>query len=192
MTRGWFRGLNFTGGPEFISVSCVSNDTRPHITSLLCPPLAQEKVRARWSHKHTDSRSVRGNVSAFIEANASPFLATKRESNAVLQKINCRSTRYVSKRDTEVASQNLNVAGLDVSGVNPEKSDVGSGRTALATVASEPAAMDAVFPAPARSRLVSDATWKNFFLRRNLHLQGAFAHLPTAQAALVIRVSLVL
>lgn len=34
---------------------------------------------------------------------------------------------------------------------------MGPGRTALAAVASEPAAVDAVFPAPARSRLVSDA-----------------------------------
>lgn len=42
-------------------------------------------------------------------------------------------------------------------GVNPEERDVGSGRTALAAVASEPATVDAVFPAPARSRSVSIA-----------------------------------
>lgn len=41
--------------------------------------------------------------------------------------------------------------------MNPEESDVGPGRTALAAVASEPAAVDAVFPAPARSRSVRDA-----------------------------------
>lgn len=35
--------------------------------------------------------------------------------------------------------------------------DVGSGRTALAAVASQPAAVDAVFPAPAGSRSVRDA-----------------------------------
>lgn len=63
-----------------------------------------------------------------------------------LQQLSCL------QRDAECVYQNLNLAGLDVSGVNLEESDVGPGRTALAAVASEPAAVDAVFSAPARSR----------------------------------------
>jgi len=62
----------------------------------------------------------------------------------------------------------LTLAGLDIS--DPE-SDVGPGRTALAAVASEPAAMDADFPAPARSRFVDDvhATMHAFFCKRSVH-----------------------
>lgn len=43
--------------------------------------------------------------------------------------------------------------------------DVGPGRTALAAVASEPAAVDAVFPAPARSRSARDALASLRFLQ---------------------------
>ncbi|AWO97057.1 Hypothetical protein SMAX5B_004999 [Scophthalmus maximus] len=47
-----------------------------------------------------------------------------------------------------------NVQLAEQLGVNPGQSDVGPGRTALAAVASEPAAVDAVVPAPAGSRSV--------------------------------------
>lgn len=92
----------------------------------------------------------------------------------MLYHINC--PWHASRIDAKRAYHNLYVAGLDISGVNPEERDVGPGRTALAAVASEPAAVDAVFPAPARSRSVSDAhaPWKKFFLKCN---RQVFAHL---------------
>lgn len=40
MTRGSFRGLGFTG-PKFISVSCFSNDTIPHIKQRVLSPLTK-------------------------------------------------------------------------------------------------------------------------------------------------------
>lgn len=71
---------------------------------------------------------------------------------------------------------------------------MGPGRTALAAVASEPAAVDAVFPAPARSRLVTDAhALRNvlfcFSQKENVHLQAASAHPPIAQTAAINRLS---
>lgn len=62
-----------------------------------------------------------------------------------------------AKETPRLQITNLSPAGLYVSGLSPERSDVGPGRAALAAVASEPAAVDAVFPAAARSRSVSDA-----------------------------------
>ena len=81
-----------------------------------------------------------------------------------------------SKIYAEVPNKILILAGLGIAGVNPEGNDVGPGRTALAAVASEPAAVDAVFSAPARSRLVSDAHAPSNHLfpqKGNVHLQAA-------------------
>lgn len=55
---------------------------------------------------------------------------------------------------------------------------MGPGRTALATMAAEPAAVDAVFPASARSRSVNDSCASpNRFSSILMHTLGAFLHL---------------